>query len=146
MNNLDNLIVGKDPSSTYKISGNDYQIYIKPVNTYVEDASVNIIFDECEKILKQNNPSADFTILQLNLKNNNTNCLVDQVEYKIYDENQQSVDLSVCKDANIKIEYKLQNTSVINMEKVKDFKDKGIDVFNIKDSFFNDICLSLIHI
>ena len=140
MNNLDNLIVGKDPSSTYKISGNDYQIYIKPVNTYVEDASVNIIFDECEKILKANNPSTDFTILQLNLKNNNTNCLVDQVEYKIYDENQQSVDLSVCKDANIKIEYKLQNTSVINMEKVKDFKDKGIDVFNINDPFFNDIC------
>ena len=138
--NLDDLIIGKDPEMTYKITGSDFQIYIKPVNTYVEDASVNIYFAECEKKLKENNPSSEFTIMQLNLKNNNTNCLVDQVEYKIYDQNQQSVDLSVCKDVDIKIEYKLQDTSSINLVKVKDFQDQGIDVFNINDSFFNDIC------
>ena len=142
MNNLDNLIIGKDPSNTYKISVADSEIYIKPINAYIEDASVNINFDECEKKLKKNNPSSYFTMLQLNLKNNNTNCLVDQVEYKVYDENHQTVDLSICKDVDIKIEYKLQlqNNSLINMEKVKDFQNQGIDVFNINDSFFNDIC------
>ena len=140
INNLDEIILDKDPSNIYKISGIDYQIYIKPINTYIEDASVNIYLEECENILKENNPSKNFTILQVNLKNNNSKCLVDQVEYKIYDENKQEVDLSVCKDVNIKIEYKIQNTSLINIEQIKDFKNQGIDIFNIKDVFFNDIC------
>ena len=138
--NLDEIILDKDPSNVYKISGIDYQIYIKPINTYIEDASVNIYMEECENILKENNPSKNFTILQVNLKNNNSKCLVDQVEYKVYDENKQEVDLSVCKDVNIKIEYKIQNTSLINIEQIKDFKNQGIDIFNIKDVFFNDIC------
>ena len=140
INNLDEIILDKDPSNVYKISGIDYQIYIKPINTYIEDASVNIYLEECENILKENNPSKNFTILQVNLKNNNSKCLVDQVEYKVYDENKQEVDLSVCKDVNIKIEYKIQNTSLINIEQIKDFKNQGIDIFNIKDVFFNDIC------
>ena len=140
INNLDDLIKGKDPTKTHKLPGADFEIFIKPINTYIEESSVNIYFDECEKKLKENNPSRYFTMLQINLKNNNTNCLVDQVEYKVYDENQQTVDLSICKDVDIKIEYKLQNTSLINMQKVKDFQNKGIDVFNINDSFFNDIC------
>ena len=140
ISNLDELLLDKDPSKVYKITGIDYQIYITPINSFIEDASVNIHLEECEKKLKEKFPSKNFTILQMNLKNNNTNCLVDQVEYKIYDENKEPVDLSLCKDVNIKIEYKIQNSSLVNMEQIKDFKNQGIDVFNIKDTFFNDIC------
>ena len=76
----------------------------------------------------------------MNIKNNNKNCLVDQVEYKIYDENKQTVDLSICNDVNIKIEYKITNSSLLNLEQITNFNKKGIDVFNINDTFFNDIC------
>ena len=138
--NLDKLIEDKEPTKTYKIKGNDYQLYIKPINSYTEDSSVNIYLNECEKILKEKNPSEYYTIVQINLKNNCTNCLVDQVEYKIYDANKQAVDISICNNINIKIEYKIQNSSLINLDQVKTFNEKGIDIFNIKDIFFNDIC------
>ena len=140
VNNLDELILDKDPGKLYKIKGKDYQIYIKPINAIIEDSSVNIYLNECEEKLKEKNPTKSYTLMQVNLKNNKTNCLVDQVEYKIYDENKEPVDLSICEDVDIKIEYKIQNTSLINMQQVKSFNDKGIDVFNINDTFFNDIC------
>ena len=140
VNNLDELILDKDPGKSYKIKGKDYQIYIKPINAIIEDSSVNIYLNECEEKLKEKNPTKSYTLMQVNLKNNKTNCLVDQVEYKIYDENKEPVDLSICEDVDIKIEYKIQNTSLINMQQVKSFNDKGIDVFNINDTFFNDIC------
>ena len=140
INNLDELIQDKEPTMSYVVKGEEFQLYIKPINSYIEDSSINIYLNECEEILKQKNPSSFYTIVQINLKNNHSNCLVDQVEYKIYDDNKQSVDLSICNEVDIKVEYKIQNTSLINMDQVKTFNDKGIDVFNIKDTFFNDIC------
>jgi hypothetical protein len=50
------------------------------------------------------------------------------------------MDLSVCKDTDIKIEYSIKNSSKLNIDKILYFQNKGIDVFQIKDSFFNDIC------
>ena len=140
INKLDEIIQDKDFNKTYVIKGIDYNIFIAPINTYVEDSSVNIHLSECENKLKENNPSKNFTLLQMNIKNNNKNCLVDQVEYKIYDENKQTVDLSICNDVNIKIEYKITNSSLLNLEQIANFNKKGIDVFNINDTFFNDIC------
>ena len=140
INNIDELIQDKDINNKYIIEGIDYKMIIKPIDTYIEDSSVNIYLTECEKILKEKYPTKNFTIVQINLKNNNKNCLVDQVEYKIYDETKQSIDLSICKDIEIKIEYKIQNTSLLNMQEIKSFKEKGIDIFNINDTFFNDIC------
>ena len=130
----------KDPMETYILNGNDFTLYIKPINEYVEGSTVNVDLSECEKVLKQNNPSINFTLLQINLKNNHKNCLVDQVEYKVYDNNKNEVDLSVCNDVEIKIEYKIVNSSQLGLEQIIYFKNKGIDIFNINDTFFNDIC------
>ena len=112
---------------------------IKPIDIYTEDSSVNIFFSDCIEKLKKNNPFSYFTILQINRKNNNKKCLVDQVEYKIYNEKKQLIDLFVCRDVEIKIEYKIINSSLLDMEQVSYFKNKGVDIFNINDSFFQDI-------
>ena len=140
IDNLDQIMENRNPSSTYVLGGDDFEMIIKPINQYVEDSSVNIYFSECEAILKEENPSKNYTILQINMKNNNKNCIVDQVEYKVYDETNQPVDLSVCENVDIKIEYKIVDPSSLNLEQISNFKNLGIDIFNLKENFFNDIC------
>ena len=74
------------------------------------------------------------------MENTNKNCLTEQVEYKVYNDKKEEVDLSPCNNVEILIEYEITNTSLLNLEDISNFKDKGIDVFNINDEFFNDIC------
>jgi surface protein len=140
INNLDDLIRDKDQKETHIMNGIDYTVIIKPINDYVEESTVHVDLSECERILKQRDSSKNFSILQINLKNKNKRSLVDQVEYKIYDNEQNEVDLSVCESTAIKIQYKITNSSLINLEQIKYFNEKGIDIFNINDTFFNDIC------
>jgi hypothetical protein len=140
VNNLDDIVKDKDLKKTYIIEGEDYFVYIKPINKYIESSSVNINFSVCEKILKKNYPNKNFTVTQINMKNNNKKYIVDQVQYKIYDNEKNPIELSLCKNKKIKIEYKVVDKSEINIEKARYFKEKSVYIFNINDSFFNDIC------
>jgi len=142
INNLDELINDKDPDKVYLINGEDYSIIIKPLNERVEESSVRIDFTDCEKLLKNQYPSKKFRILQINMENPNDKCLTDQVEYQIYDESGEIVNLSICKDTKIIIEYQIKDTSYLDIEKITDLKQIGIDAFNLEDNFFNNICYS----
>ena len=142
INDLDNLILGKDPEQTYVINGDDFTVIIKPVNSIVEESTVNIDFSECEKVLKEKYPEKEFRIMQINIENSNENCLTDQVEYKIYDEEGTQMDLSLCDEVEISIEYEIKNTSLLNLEQISNFQEQGVDVFDINNQFFNDICYS----
>ena len=124
----------------YEIKGEDFTLTIRPTNSSFNDSSTHIDFSECEKILRQNPniSSSILTILQLEIENKNNNSLADQLEYLIYDENKNKVDLSVCKDINIQEYLKLK--SEFDVSNYNNYKNSGIDIFNINDSFFNDIC------
>ena len=74
------------------------------------------------------------------MKNNNEKCLTEQVEYAIYNQYREKIDLSICKEVNIKIEYSITNSSLLNIEKILKFKNQGIDILKLKDAFFSDIC------
>ena len=50
-----------------------------------------------------------------------------------------SVNLSVCKNERIEINYQLDQEK-INQTKVNYYSNLGIDVFDIKSDFFNDLC------
>ena len=76
------------------------------------------------------------------MENKNEKCLIDQVEYKIYDEKGDEIDLSICEHVDILIEYEIKNSSLLNLEKIAKFKEQGIDAFDINQKFFNDICYS----
>ena len=142
INNLDELIRDKDPDKIYLIKGNDYSIIIRPLHERVKESSVRIDFTECEKLLKQQYPSKKFRLLQINLENPNDKCLTDQAEYQIYDELGQIVNLSICKDTKIILEYQIKDTSYLNIEKITELKQIGIDAFNLEETFFNNICYS----
>ena len=71
--------------------------------------------------------------------NPNEQMLINNIEYEVFDENKTKLDLSVCEKEIIKINYKC-NSSMIKFTKVEYYSEKGINVFDIKDEFFNDIC------
>ena len=141
-NNLNDLIRDRDPETTYIMKGNNYTVIIKKVEKYIEESSVNIDFSECLKVLKEKYPSKEFRILQVILENKKDKLLTDQVEYKIYDQFGEEINLSFCSNINIRIEYEIKDTSSLDIEKITIFKENGIDIFNINDVFFNDICFS----
>ena len=75
-------------------------------------------------------------MLQINMANEKGNNLVDQVEYQIFDENNDKVDISVYDTIEIPIEYKIKDTSFLKLDDALNFKNMGVDVFNLKDDWF----------
>ena len=74
-------------------------------------------------------------MLQINEANEKGNNSVDQVEYQIFDENNDKVDISVYDTIEIPIEYKIKDTSFLKLDDALNFKNMGVDVFNLKDDF-----------
>ena len=66
--------------------------------------------------------------------------VVDQVEYQIFDEYNDKVDISVYDTIEIPIEYKINDMSLLKLNDALNYKNIGVDVFNLKHDFFNDIC------
>ena len=135
------VVIGKN----YLMEGEDYSIIIKPTNTSSIPNSSHVDFSSCEKILRNHNNisnSSIVTFFQLELTNKNSDSLINQVGYQAFDEERNPLDLSLCNDTNIKIFHLIKKNSSFNLSFVSSFKNINVDVFNIKDSFFNDICYS----
>ena len=82
------------------------------------------------------------TFFQIELNNPNSQSLINQIEYKVLNEQKKELNLSTCRDSNIQIFYTIKNNTNIDVSKINEFKDSGIDIFDINDDFFTDICLS----
>ena len=145
INNIDNALNDYDISKIYEIFGEDYTIKISPINLNMnKNITTNIDFSNCEKILREKNglsESSPLILYQIEIDNLNQQSLINHVEYAVFNENKTKLDLSVCENEFIEIKYKI-NTSMINTTKVRYYANLGIDIFNIKDQFFNDICYS----
>ena len=77
-----------------------------------------------------------------NIYNNNKDkyyYLGKDVILKIYDSSGRNLDLSICKE-DIKIMKYIGNDDKIDINAAQILSNKGIDVFNAEDDFFNDIC------
>ena len=143
LSNIPDILKDKEPGQTYKIKGENYIIIIKPSNSTMELNSTNIIFTECESILRKYyniSDSSFITLLQLELYNNYSNSLINQVEYQAYGNNFTKLDLNLCKDANIQIFYNIKDDILLDIDKINSMKNLGFDIFNINDSFFWDVC------
>ena len=142
--NLKEIIEEIEIGTNYEMKGEDFNLIIKPTNSTYLDNTTHVNFSKCEEILRQKlniSSSRILTFLQLEIDNNNEKSLVNQVEYQVYDDNKTLLDLSLCNDTNIKIFYLLKN-NMINLDSISSFSESGVDVFDINDSFFNDICES----
>ena len=77
----------------------------------------------------------------LELENKNEKSLINNIGYQAYDDNKTILDLSLCNNTNIKIFYLIKSNTTIDFSFISTFKDLNIDILNINDSFFNDICI-----
>ena len=134
-----------DIGKIYEVFGDDYNIKISPINMKIhENISTYIDFSNCENILRKENgldSSTILTVYQIEITNPHEQSLINNVEYAVFNENKERLDLSVCKDEFIIINYQINN-SMINISKIKYYSSIGINIFNIEDEFFNDICYS----
>ena len=142
---LDSIIKQVDIKKRYEINGDDYNITITSIDDIDDFKSTYADLSICEQILRKvNNISEDriLTILQIEIDKLNSQSLTNQVEYAIYDDEKNKLDLSCCKNTPIIVTYEIKEASVLNQSMIEYFSDMNIDIFNIKDSFFNDICYS----
>ena len=121
---------------TYEYKSNNYSIFIYPFNSELLKNETHIESFEC-----LSNKSS-ITFFQIEILNENKKSLVNKVEYQAFDEEKNKIDLSLCNNSNIKILYSIKNNSNLDKSIVNSFINSGIDVFNISDKFFNDICYS----
>ena len=143
--NLKEIIDVIEIGKKYIINGDEYNMTISPINVIDTFQSTYVELSICEQILrKQYNLSSDeiLTILQIEIDKKNEKALTNQVEYGIYDSKKNNLDLSYCKGVPIKVNYEIKDTSLINKTMASYYSEKGIDIYNSKDSFFNDICYS----
>ena len=127
----------------YEIKGDDFELKIRPVDTVAEANSTYVDFAACEEILRKKNNISDseiLTIMQIEIDSKNERSLVNKVEYAIYNSKKEKMDLSDCSDVKIKVNYEIRDPSIINPSVISSFSKDGIDILNINDSFFTDIC------
>ena len=142
-NNLENIMKIINIGKKYEINGEDYDIKITPINDQDSIKSSFVDFTLCEQILRKiYNISTDeiLTILKIEIDKKNEKALTNQIEYAIYNENKTKLNLSYCKNVQIKVTYDIPNESVLNKTMITYYSELGIDIFNNEDSFFNDLC------
>ena len=138
---LKNRIIGVN----YEIEGKDFVVTIKPTNSTFFDNRTKVDFDECEQRIRQANNISNSSILsffQMEIDNKEKNSLSDQIKYFTFDDQKKILDLSICEDIYTQIHFTIKNNTKIDISSISDFKDKGIDIMDIKDEFFNDLCFS----
>ena len=109
-----------DLENIYEIYGDDYKIKKSPINNQLyKNISTYINFENYKKKLRENLKfsSSNFSLFQIELYNLYENSLINKVEYAVFNEKREIVDLSVCKDEKIEINYEIKNISLINISK-----------------------------
>ena len=143
LSNLDDVLKDKEIGQNYEIKNPDYILSIRPLNSITLPSATHLNLSECISILKEKkiiDSSSELTLFQLEIISPNNQTLVNKVEYKILDKNLKEIDLSVCEDLNIQVVYGIKKTAEIKFDQISSYQDLGINVFNLSESFFNDIC------
>ena len=141
LNMIPNIIQDIEIGKNYQVQGEEFELVIKPTNSSFLENSTHIYFENCEIKLREKfniSSSRIITFLQLELYNKKTQSLINQVEYQAYDDNRNILNLSICNDTDIQIIHLINES--YDLSNYNSFKEDGIDIFNIDDSFFNDIC------
>ena len=118
---------------------------IKPTNSTPLPNMTYIEFDGCEQIIRKSyniSNSSIITFVQIEIENKDDNSLYNQIKYFSFDEEMKELDLSICKDVDTQIHYAIKDNIKLDVSSISDFKELGIDILNLKDRFFTDLCYS----
>ena len=145
VNNIDDIISSIDINKNYEMKGDDYTVMIRPTNSSPILSSTHVDFEPCEKILRDHyniSNSRIIIFLQLEINNLDSQSVVNQVGYQAFDDKQKTLNLSLCNNTNIKIFYLIKSNSSIDISFISSVQDSNIDLFNLDNEFFTDICFS----
>ena len=113
VNNLNRLIKEVNLSKIYDIKSDEYEMRISPLDIrYFNDNSTYINFLECEKKLRRKNrdsPPNNLFVITLEIYKNDKSSLTNQIEYAIFNEKQEKVNMAECENDDIQINYKTFN-------------------------------------
>ena len=143
MKNLSSILDEVEIGQIHKKVGEDFTLLIYPTNSTYLTNETHVNFSECESVLRShyNIPdSSIMTFLQIEIETEDSKSLINKVEYQAYDGNKKLLDLSLCNEVNIQVYYAIKDDSIADFDSAMKFKNDGIDIFNLNDSFFNDIC------
>ena len=138
---IDSIQIGKK----YEIKGEDFDVKIHPINEGLGENTTFINFSNCESKLRNEynlSNNSILTTLQIEIQSKIKNSLTNQVEYAIFDDKKNKLNLSICTDSKVNINYEINDPSVLDKNLISSFSDKGIDILDSKNEFFNDICFS----
>ena len=127
------------------MKGKDYTVMIRPTNSSPILSLTHVDFEPCEKILRDHYKIPDsriITFLQLEIDNLDSQSVVNQVGYQAFDDEKKPLNLSLCNNTNIQIFYLLKSNSSLDISFISSFQDSNIDLFNLDNEFFTDICFS----
>ena len=142
-NNMKELMDFIIINQKYKFYGEDYNITISPINDINSINSVFIDYTECIDILREKYSLSSeeiLTVLQIDINKMNEKSLINQIEYAIYNEKKEKLNLEYCKNTEFKVHYDIKNYTLLNKSMITYFSNLGIDILDIQDPFFNDIC------
>ena len=142
-NNLDRIMENITIGNKYLIYGNNYNISIYPINDLTSFKSTFVDFSLCENILRIKNNLTNnetLTFLKIEIDKMNDKALTNQIEYKIYNHKKEALNLSLCENIKLQVHYNIKDNSLLNKSMILYYSELGIDIFNLNDSFFNDIC------
>ena len=129
-----------DLNSTIKGDNFTIQIY-HPDNPPIDSENISSIdISQCETILKEYYhlpENEQLIIAKFDLYSNNT--LTPNVEYVIYDSMGNILNQKVCEAITDDVSYPTVN-GTLNFDLVENMSQQGIDILNISDPYFNDIC------
>ena len=94
-------------------------------------------FSECEQVLRKHYSLPDST--NINFRSVNLDNSMNQ--YSAF-AGIKELDMSLCKEISIKQKVKITNETNLDLEAINKYKELGIDVLDVDDPFFNEICYS----
>lgn len=122
------------------------QIYMNESKINCGTSKNTLELNECEEKIKTTYFfDSTFYLIQMDLneqaESENKKSISNQAKYKIYRPNGEEIDISeICKDTKIKIEKEINLNNTENKEEIMKLLEEGVNVFDINDPFFNDIC------
>ena len=111
---------------------------IETINQLAEKSGISVIdISNCyDYLLEYYQIKENMDIIMIKVDLNISNSSVNDVEYFLYDFYGNELDISVCeKEMTIKVPILYPNILNLNQSSID-----GINIFNSKDPFFNDIC------
>ena len=141
--NIQKIMQDKEIGKTYEIEGDSFTVTIRPTNLPHLPNKTFVEFDKCEQRLRGTfniSNSSTFTFFQMEIKNEDNNALYYQIKYTVYDEDLNELDLSICEDIETQIHYAIKSNSKLDLLKISDYQKMGIDILNINDDFFTNLC------